>query len=113
VALHQTGEKLSSCIPFSGNTDPQEKGKEITYAKRYNINAIFNVIVGDEDNDANKQIGNYKKNAVDGKLAAEKLLKAATRDEAMKIYKGLSEAERNTTEVVAATAEIKAKYGNN
>lgn len=116
VALHQSGEKLSSCIPFIETTilkDSQDLGKEITYAKRYNLNAIFNIIVADEDNDATKQIGNYKKSAIDGKLAADKLTKSKTRDEALKIYKGLSEAERNTTEVVAATAEIKNKFDEN
>lgn len=110
TALHSSGEKLESTIPFSGNTDPQEKGKEITYAKRYNINAIFNVIVGDEDNDANKPLANYQKKVVDGGLAAQKLLAAKTREDALRIYKGLSETERNTTEVVAAAAEIKNKF---
>lgn len=107
VALHQSGEKLSSCIPFSGNVDPQEKGKEITYAKRYNINAIFNVIVADEDNDANKTLNNYQKKVVNGQLAADKLLGAKDAETARKIYNGLSPEERKTTEVIEAIKFIK------
>lgn len=122
IALHVGGEKLESFIPFiefesrisdKGKTtyrDPQEQGKEITYAKRYNINAIFNVIVADEDNDANKNLGNYKKSGVNGELAAKKLLNAKSHDEAVKIYSELSKDERITTEVVSAVDEMRKKY---
>jgi len=113
TALFVTGEKLESTIPFSGNVDPQEKGKEITYAKRYNINAIFNVIVADEDTDANKPLNNYKKKEVDGSLAAEKLLNAGTREEAVAIYQSLSPAERKTSEVVEAIKFIKTNNDEN
>jgi hypothetical protein len=108
TARHSSGEQLESVIPFSGNTDPQEKGKEITYAKRYNINAIFNVIVAEEDNDANRNLNSYKKTDVDGSLAASKLLAAKTKDQARVIFKTLSEEERNTTAVVAAVEKVKA-----
>jgi hypothetical protein len=107
TALHQSGEKLESTIPFSGNTDPQEKGKEITYAKRYNINAIFNVIVAEEDNDANKPLNNYQKKSVNGELAAKKLLNAKDIEDSRKIYNALSEEERKTTEVIDAVKFIK------
>ena len=118
-ALHESGEKLESFIPFinwesrvsdKGKTnyrDPQEQGKEITYAKRYNLNAIFNIIIADEDNDADKQLGDYKKKAVNGKLAAEKLMKAKTLEESRTIYKTLSVDERKTDEVLNAINEIK------
>jgi hypothetical protein len=118
-ALHISGESIESFIPFISwdkrenekgkisYRDPQEQGKEITYAKRYNINAIFNVIVADEDNDANKEKGNYKKKAVDGSLAAAKLLKAKTKEEANEIYKTLSKEERNTEEVANAIIQVK------
>jgi len=107
TALHQSGEKLESVIPFSETKDSQEKGKEITYAKRYNINAIFNVIVADEDNDANKQLGDYKKKAINGELAAKKLLEAKDLEDSRKIYKSLSAEEKKTTEVVDAIEYIK------
>lgn len=107
VALHEGGEKIESSIPFTGNTDPQEQGKEITYAKRYNINALFNVIVVDEDTDASKKLGNYTKKTVNGELAAKKLLVAKTKDEANGIYKTLSPEERKTDEVINAIKSIK------
>lgn len=110
TAIHESGEKLESFIPWSGNKDSQEQGKEITYAKRYNINAIFNVIVSEEDNDASKKIGNYKKSEVNGELAAKKIREAKTREEAVSLYNGLSKEERLTTEVVKVVAEMKAKY---
>lgn len=40
-------------------TDPQKKGSEVTYAKRYNLSALFN-ICADEDDDWNSVSGsNY------------------------------------------------------
>jgi len=113
TALYKNGEKLESTIPFSGNTDPQEKGKEITYAKRYNINAIFNIIVADEDNDATPKLGNYKKKEVNGQLQADKLLSAETTEEARKIYASLSPEERKTSEVVEAIKFIRSDENEN
>lgn len=37
-------------------TDPQKKGSEVTYAKRYNLSALFN-ICADEDDDWNSVSG--------------------------------------------------------
>lgn len=113
IAMHESGGELKSFMPWSGNTDSQEQGKEITYAKRYGINAIFNVIVADEDTDATKTKGNYKKQEVDGSLAAKKLREAATHEVAKKIYKALSDEERKTSEVVDAIGFIKEKFALN
>lgn len=110
TAIHCSGEVIQSLFPWSDNKDPQEKGKEITYAKRYNINAIFNVIVADEDTDASKPVGNYKKKEVSGELAAKKITNAKTRDEALEAYKSLSKEERTTAEVIAAVDEMRKKY---
>jgi hypothetical protein len=107
IALHESGESLSSFIPFSGNTDPQEKGKEITYFRRYNLNSLFNVIVEGEDTDANKQIGDYQKKEISGKLAAQKLMEAGSDKKAREIYASLSEDERKTSEVIEAVKFIK------
>jgi hypothetical protein len=52
VARHLSGKKLESFIPWSGQVKPQERGSEITYYKRYNIMAIFNIVVEGEDDDA-------------------------------------------------------------
>jgi len=52
TAHHQLGE-LTSCIPFSTQAlEPQKKGSELTYYRRYNLTAIFNIIVAGEDDDA-------------------------------------------------------------
>lgn len=51
-AFHEHGE-LQSLIPFNPELmKPQEIGSEITYYKRYNICAIFNIIIEGEDDDA-------------------------------------------------------------
>src|SRR3990167_4877346 len=42
TAHHELGD-LTSFIPFSTLTlEPQKKGSEITYARRYNLTAMFN-----------------------------------------------------------------------
>jgi hypothetical protein len=105
--LHSSGKIVESFIEYSDNKDPQEKGKEITYAKRYNINAIFNVIVADEDNDATKPLGKYQKQTVDGSLAAKKLLNAKNAEDSRRIYASLSAEERKTSEVIKAVEFIK------
>lgn len=52
VAHHEHGV-LSSTIPFSAEgLDPQDAGGEITYYKRYNLCAIFNIMIDGEDDDA-------------------------------------------------------------
>lgn len=47
----ESKEVLDSYFPISA-TDPQKVGSEITYWKRYNLVALFN-ICADEDDDAN------------------------------------------------------------
>lgn len=52
TASHELGE-LESFIAFSNLTlKPQDRGSEITYARRYNLTAMFNIIVAGEDDDA-------------------------------------------------------------
>mgnify|MGYP003404221329 FL=1 len=45
----ESGELLDSSFGLLA-TDPQKKGSEVTYAKRYNLSALFN-ICADEDDD--------------------------------------------------------------
>lgn len=45
-------EELSSNFPLIESNDPQKLGSCITYAKRYNIGQLFNIIT-DEDDDGN------------------------------------------------------------
>ena len=66
IALHEFGE-LSSFIKYSSDDlKAQEKGSEITYFKRYNITAIFNVIIADEDDDG--YLATHKDTKEDKKL---------------------------------------------
>jgi hypothetical protein len=52
TALHELGE-MTSTIAFSNLAlKPQDRGSEITYARRYNLCAIFNIIIAGEDDDA-------------------------------------------------------------
>ena len=52
TAFHELGE-LSSFIPFSNlDLKPQDRGSEITYYRRYNLTAMFNIIVAGEDDAA-------------------------------------------------------------
>lgn len=50
-AIHTSGESISSQIALS-QLDPQKKGAEISYYRRYNLCMLFNVIVANEDKDA-------------------------------------------------------------
>jgi len=52
IADIETEEELESFFPMNA-TDPQKVGSEITYWKRYNLVALFN-ICADEDDDWNK-----------------------------------------------------------
>jgi len=52
IALHKDGEKLTSTIELNRDLKPQDKGSEISYYRRYNLSAIFNIITGDDDDDA-------------------------------------------------------------
>lgn len=48
----KSGEDASSYFPLWDTTNPQKVGSAITYAKRYNLCQIFNII-SDRDDDAN------------------------------------------------------------
>ena len=53
----ETGEKIESSFPIPDSiVDPQKMGSAITYAKRYNIGQLFNIIT-DKDDDGNATQG--------------------------------------------------------
>lgn len=74
LALHYTQEKhvvteiidtedgtsVKSAFPLIESNDPQKLGSCISYAKRYNLGQIFNIIT-DRDDDANAASGNDDK----------------------------------------------------
>ena len=51
VAHHKGGGEIKSYVTIS-QVDPQKKGAEVTYYRRYNLCMLFNIIVADEDKDA-------------------------------------------------------------
>ena len=55
VADVDSGESITSEFPLQAGLDPQKVGSTITYAKRYSIGQIFNIIT-DEDDDANASV---------------------------------------------------------
>lgn len=120
-AMHTSGNSIKSFIPFiewdvrstdkkTEFRDAQDQGKELTYYKRYNLTLIFNLVIAEEDNDANKKLGNYQKKQVNGELAAKKLIDAETYDLAKSIYKSLSPEERQTDEVLKANMFLREKF---
>ena len=48
----ESGEKVESFFPLQQNLEPQKVGSAISYAKRYNLGQIFNIVT-DVDDDAN------------------------------------------------------------
>lgn len=59
----ETNEQITSSFPIFAQ-DPQKIGSAITYGKRYNLGAIFNIIT-EVDDDGNSVSGeNFKKNEV-------------------------------------------------
>ena len=49
--LHESGERLDGVYPLSGTGSPQQRGSEITYARRYCLLAVTGVAPGGEDDD--------------------------------------------------------------
>lgn len=112
IATHTTDGKLESFVPFSAQElKPQDKGSEITYYKRYNIAAIFNIIIDEEDDDATSaQAGNsYKKAEVDVLGAITKLRSSKTMEELKVFWNGLDKGQRGDSEVEAVKNEMKEK----
>lgn len=66
----ESGESINSIIDIPELTDPQKIGSFITYAKRYNLSELFNLIT-DEDDDANSVSLPTKNTETKAKVAAE------------------------------------------
>jgi hypothetical protein len=70
VIESSTGELISSVFPIivQKNT-PQEYGSAVSYAKRYSLSGLLNLIISDEDDDGNASSQNNKLEApVDNNL---------------------------------------------
>lgn len=92
TAHHVSGQVMQSAINLS-QIDPQKKGAEITYYRRYNLCMLFNIIVADEDKDA---IGTGEVDSEKLALIEEQLTLLNTIDELGAYYKQLgSPKEKN------------------
>lgn len=92
VAHHTSGADLKSIVTIS-QVDPQKKGAEVTYYRRYNLCMLFNIIVADEDKDA---IGTGEVDSEKLALIEEQLTLLNTIDELGAYYKQLgSPKEKN------------------
>jgi len=70
VVVHTSGEKLLSAMNIS-QVDPQKKGGEVTYYRRYNLCMLFNIIVAEEDKDAvgTGEVNEEKLAMIEGELS--------------------------------------------
>lgn len=84
TAWHEKG-RLTSSINLS-QQDPQKKGAEVTYYRRYNVLMIFDIVVADEDKDA-QGTGETDKDAL--KVIKDSLDLLNTLDELGDYYKQL------------------------
>lgn len=85
VIHHTSGAELESSIEIS-QVDPQKKGGEITYYRRYNLCMLFNIIVADEDKDAT---GTENTDEAKLELISEQLELLNTTEELTAYYKQL------------------------
>lgn len=92
TAHHEHGV-LTSFIPFSkAELAPQNRGSEITYYKRYNVQAIFNIQVQGEDDDAVKANDDAKDLVTDAQVNRIRWLmnqKGLTETKAQELSKSL------------------------
>lgn len=81
VAHHVSGQEMKSAINIS-QLDPQKKGAEVTYYRRYNLCMLFNIIVADEDKDAVKT----GMSEVENIAVIEEQLELLNTEEELKMY---------------------------
>lgn len=51
ILLHTSGERLESTFPLPWSGGAQERGSELTYARRYSLEAVLGVAPSEEDDD--------------------------------------------------------------
>lgn len=107
IAIHSSGEKLESLISYTKTDKPQDMGKIITYYRRYNICAIFNIIVADEDDDGKVPPKDFEKPDIDVRRAIAKLRSAKSFAELQIFWSGLTQAERGNQAIEAAKNDLK------
>lgn len=79
----ETGEDVVSSISLTNQTDPQKRGSEITYYRRYTLASLLGLQA--EDDDANKTV----------KISAQQKLKnCKTLNELANVFKSLTKEEQ-------------------
>jgi hypothetical protein len=93
----ESGEAIESRFPLIESNDPQKIGSCITYAKRYNLGQLFNIIT-DKDDDGNKAAelpwytdGEFNKLTASGKI--DKLTTSVVMKRLREMYKVASKYE--------------------
>lgn len=74
VLLHESGERLTGSLPFSGG-QPQQIGSALTYLRRYLFGCMTGVVTDDDDDGQAAQSGGAKR-----KPAAKKAASAPERE---------------------------------
>lgn len=52
VLQHESDKVVVSSVPFTEGLEPQKRGSEITYFRRYNLLSLLHLMVEGEDDDA-------------------------------------------------------------
>lgn len=86
VLLHSSGQWLSSTLAVPvGKADAHGAGSAITYARRYSLMSIVNV-VGDEDDDGNSAVAGKSAEDQRLRLIADAIIAAHAKDDRWKMY---------------------------
>jgi len=108
IAKHNSGEMIISTIPWGKDElSPQDRGKEITYYKRYNLLALFNIVIADEDSDGytgNKKLDVKKADTTEAKAL---LKRAKTLKELQAIWQGITPEEKGDEAIIQLKDALK------
>lgn len=86
ILLHKSGQWLSSTLAVPvGKSDAHGAGSAITYARRYSLMAIVNV-VGDEDDDGNSAVAGKQAEDQHLRLIADAIIAAHAKDDRWRMY---------------------------
>ena len=86
ILLHSSGQWLSSTLAVPvGKQDAHGAGSAITYARRYSLMAIVNV-VGDEDDDGNSAVAGKQAEDQHLRLIADAIIAAHAKDDRWRMY---------------------------
>lgn len=86
ILLHKSGQWLSSTLAVPvGKADAHGAGSAITYARRYSLMAIVNV-VGDEDDDGNSAVAGKQAEDQHLRLIADAIIAAHAKDDRWRMY---------------------------